>query len=264
MFKLLGLVAVAVLATTVETINAYAQDRTAALHAALAAAPWTPIATGIDKLATPASFDLHAFRMVPSAVKMRAVAQLNAAGSSAAEIADATHAALVVNGGFFWITPHGNLAPTGWLEADGKTLAPRKTCRACSGAVYADKAGVHIGREHDIKASRGITDAVQVGPMLVENGVVITFKPDGPAAARSAVCLDAARNVIVVVALSSLTLFELAELMQAPEKSGGFACETALNLDGGPSSQLVVTVPGAAEKLGTPRPVQNFLAFFLR
>jgi hypothetical protein len=257
------LAAGAALAVVAATVAAQAEDRLAGLHTALAAAAWTTIAPGLDRLVVAAPLDLHAFRLAPSAARLRVVPELKPAGSSAVEIADATHAALIINGGFFWITADGNLAPTGWLAAGGKTLAPRKACRACSGAVYADKSGIHIGRERQIKSAHGITDAVQVGPMLVENGAVIRFNPEGPAAARSAVCLDAGHNAIVVAVLSSLTLFELAQLMQAPEKSGGFACETALNLDGGPSSQVVVTVPGAAEKLGTQRPVQNFLAFDL-
>ena len=52
--------------------------------------------------------------------------------------------------------------------------------------------------------------------------------------------------------------------MLAPVKDGGFGCETALNLDGGPSTQVAVTIKGHAEQLGFPRPVQNFLAFELQ
>ena len=247
---------------------ALADDRLTGLHESVLTAVWRPLAPGFDRLATSVDpshgLTLFAYRFAPAHVSMRVVPQVNPGGSSAGEVAAAAKAGLIINAGFFWITPKADLAPTGWLKSMGKTLAPRKSCRACAGVVYADKSGIHIARERGIKTESVITDAVQVGPLLVERGAVITFKPDGPAAQRSAICLDHDGNVVVAAALSPLTLFELAELMQTPGTKGGFGCETALNLDGGPSTQIAVSIPGAEENLGTARPVQNFLAFALR
>ena len=263
--RLVAILCLAALADPCGPAKAQTASRLPALAAAVAAASWSPIAPGIERLATAGgALELQAYRLAPAAVRMRVVPALAPTGSSASEISAATHAALVINGGFFWITSKNALAPTGLLIADGKTLAPRKTCKACAGVVYADSKGVHIGREAALKGTRGIEAAVQVGPMLVEQGAVITFKPNGPEAARSAVCLDARHNIIVVAALSALTLFELAALLLVPAKDGGFGCTVALNLDGGPSTQLAVDVPGHGEHLGMPRPVQNFLAFELR
>ena len=267
--------AVALLVVTVLPQSARADDAAAQLpsplaplHHAIASSDWTAITPGVDRLSTTAApahvLALTAYRLAPTSIRMRVVPQLAPGGSSAVDIAASSHAAIVINAGFFWITPDNALAPTGLLISDGKTLAPRKDCRACPGVIYADKKGVHIERERNLKSVRGITAAVQVGPMLVEKGAVITFKPEGPAAARSAVCLDAAHNVIVVAALSALTLYEMAALMQAAPKDGGFGCDTALNLDGGPSTQVAVTIKGHSEQLGFPRPVQNFLAFELK
>ena len=268
-------IAVALLVATGLPQSARADDAAAQgpgslapLHQAIATSVWAAIAPGVDRLTTTASpaevLSLTAYRLAPNSIRLRVVPQLAPGGSSAVEIAASTHSAIVINGGFFWITPDNALAPTGLLISDGKTLAPRKDCRACPGVIYADKKGVHIERERNLKSTRGITAAVQVGPMLVENSAVITFKPEGPAAARSAVCLDPAHNVIVVAALSALTLYEMAALMQAAPTDGGFGCETALNLDGGPSTQVAVTIKGHSEQLGFPRPVQNFLAFELK
>ena len=97
--------------------------------------------------------------------------------------------------------------------------------------------------------------------MLVDEGKVLNFNPDGPAAPRTAVCLSG-RYIEVVATSRSLTLHGLAALLAAKRAAGGFDCTQAINLDGGSSTQMVADLPTTRGLLGFPVNVQNFLAFF--
>jgi hypothetical protein len=91
--------------------------------------------------------------------------------------------------------------------------------------------------------------AVQCGPRLIEaDGSVGIRTDDGQRAARTALCIrEGGRELDVIVAASQERLgagpglFQLARWLAEPlapgEPSG---CEAALNLDGGPSTGLVV------------------------
>jgi len=233
-----------------------------ALQIQLAAAQWEAKATGIERLAAPAG-DVVAYRLAQDKVTARVLGQLKAAGSPVSDVAAQAKAALTINGGYFWIKPNGALAPTGLLIIDGTKQAPLNTCQACTALLYSDARGLHITRPSAFRAARGVDSALQVGPMLVERGHVMAYKADGPAAARTAVCLSGG-SIIVLLAMRELTLHDLAALLAAKRAEGGFDCAQAINLDGGASSQLVADLPGDIERLGLPRPVQNVLAFFQR
>lgn len=97
-----------------------------------------------------------------------------------------------------------------------------------SGFVWADAAGVmHIARTSEPPI--GAQWAVQSGPLLVEQGHS-GIRRKGPAAPRSVIALR--RGSTIVIRTGSITLQDLAtDLVNA-------GIDTALNLDGGPSSAL--------------------------
>jgi uncharacterized protein YigE (DUF2233 family) len=241
-------------------------DRVTQLQKLVAAAKWRPLAKGIDELIVrePSVADLHVYRLAQKSVVMRVLAQTRGAGSAADEVGPAAKAWLVINGGFWWIKDDGSLAPNGLLIVDGAKLAPAKKCSVCSGVLYADKKGLHLDWSKAATSAKGIEAALQAGPMLVNPGNKLGIrKPGGPEAARSAVCLTG-ESIYVFAILNPLTMQETAKLLQAPEADGGFGCERAINLDGGTSTQVYVGIPGHTAKVGYPRPVQNFVAFFAK
>jgi hypothetical protein len=80
---------------------------------------------------------------------------------------------------------------------------------------------------------------VQGIPRLVIGGRVPGLKPQ--LAERTAVCAAAGRVVIVVATQAETTAF--ARFLAEPPEKAGLGCSDALNLDGGPSTQLVVRFP---------------------
>jgi exopolysaccharide biosynthesis protein len=119
----------------------------------------------------------------------------------------------------------------GRLIADGK--------RQSWGALVVNdtKARIVLGAEiTDHLAYRLVVQGI---PRLVVDGKVQQLKPQ--LAERSAVCAEGSVIVLVVSTKAGTTAF--ARFLADPPEKGGLGCRVALNLDGGPSTQLVVKLP---------------------
>ncbi len=145
---------------------------------------------------------------------------------TAAEFVEKTGAAAVLNGPFFDVDG----SPMGLLVVDGKER--QKLRRADWGVFYVDGAGAHIVHTRDFGGGSGTRQAFQVGPRLVVDGEVLGLKPQS--ARRTAVCTKSSGKVLALVSSVSVPAEELAKYL------AGQGCVNALNLDGGPSSQLFV------------------------
>jgi hypothetical protein len=86
---------------------------------------------------------------------------------------------------------------------------------------------------------------VQGIPRLLVGGKVPQLKPQ--IAERTAVCASGRVVVLVVSTRAEATAF--ARFLADPPDKGGLGCWDALNLDGGPSTQLVVKLPALALSL---------------
>jgi len=86
---------------------------------------------------------------------------------------------------------------------------------------------------------------VQGIPRLLVGGRVLQLKPQ--IAERTAVC--AGGNIVVLVVSTRVEATAFARFLADPPGRGGLGCWDALNLDGGPSTQLVVKLPGLALSL---------------
>lgn len=143
--------------------------------------------------------------------------------------------------------------PTGLVATRGQQLAPYRRGGG-SGLLL-------VGRERaELRASPRTAPSlspyelmIQCGPRLVEPGGKVGIRSDdGRRAARTAVCLrDHGRTLDLVVTwdvanpASGPGLLELARWLASPDAGPGGSCESALNLDGGPSTGLIVA--GAPE-----------------
>jgi len=101
------------------------------------------------------------------------------------------------------------------------------------------------GTDARIVLGSGISDPlahrliIQGIPRLVVGGKVPGLKAQ--VAERTAVCAAGSRVVIVVATKAESTAF--ARFLAEPSEKTGLGCSDALNLDGGPSTQLVVRLP---------------------
>lgn len=176
---------------------------------------------------------------------------------SVRDIAEGLGAICAVNAGFYDESDR----PVGLHVSRGRTLRPwGMRHKTSAGVLY-----FHDGRWKIIangtyraywvrrRPPKPMTEAVQCYPLLVAKGRVLrSWQAGSKIAARSAVGLDARGRLLFAVTendiLSGLSLCEMAEFMRS-----ALGCEIALNLDGGPSSQLYLRhgttrleVPGRA------------------
>ena len=110
------------------------------------------------------------------------------------------------------------------------------------GALVVDGRKARIMLGADIPDYRVYRLVVQGIPRLVVQGQVQRLKPQ--IAERTAVCAEG--SVVVLVVSTHAESTALARFLADPADKGGLACVDALNLDGGPSTQLVVKLPGLA------------------
>lgn len=114
-----------------------------------------------------------------------------------------------------------------------------------------------VGPDALVKERRNVV--VQGTPRLVVGGRVEHLKEQ--VARRTAVCTDGKRLTVVVTSAIEFNAF--ARLLAAPLETGGAGCTEALNLDGGPSTQLTVRA-GALTLDEGGQPVPNALALIPR
>lgn len=148
----------------------------------------------------------------------------------APEWADKTGALAAINGGYF----DNNSRPLGLRIADGKRTNAIYS-RANWGVFYLRDGRAQITHTRDYKPSPRTQQALQCGPRLVVNGKPTDLKPQW--ARRSGVGVDAQGRVVLAVCDGALSFDDWAALWASAD---GMGCRDALNLDGGPSTQLSV------------------------
>lgn len=137
---------------------------------------------------------------------------------------------VATNASFFDETgkPMGRIADKGIMLGDDR-LGPW-------GALIIDKGVARIVKGDTLPVDRtGGALVVQGIPRLVVGGEVPKLKP--ASAERTAVCADGTM-LTVVVTTKPVDTTAFARFLARPRDKGGLGCKDALNLDGGPSTQL--------------------------
>jgi len=201
---------------------------------------FTPVAPGIDyaifdkRAEDIEPFQIHAFKIDLEVADIRLVSAGGSASRRTVEQIVAPYPAVVaVNASFF--DTEGRAIGLGVNE--GQLVAVGK--RQSWGALVVEGKKPRIVLGGDIQDYRAYRLVVQGIPRLVVGGKVQRLKPQ--VAERTAVCAGGSSITIAVTTKVETTDFARF-LADAPER-GGLGCSDALNLDGGPSTQLVVRLP---------------------
>jgi hypothetical protein len=184
-------------------------------------------------------FSGHAFKIDLDVAELRLVPTGGPSSRrTVEEIVAAYPAVVAINASFF----DKDGRAMGLAVDEGRLIAGDK--RQSWGALVVNrKARIVLGGEiADPLAYRLV---VQGLPRLVVGGKVQPLKPQ--VAERTAVCAEGSVVVLVVSRKVGTTAF--ARFLADPTEKGGLGCEVALNLDGGPSTQLVVKLPALALSL---------------
>ncbi len=157
-----------------------------------------------------------------------------------------TGAVAVINGGYF----DENSKSIGLRVANGKRT--HAFYSRANWGVFTIRDGVAaIAHTRDYQGSPRTQEALQCGPRLVVDGVVTDLKPQS--ARRSGLGIQADGKVVLAVSDGALMFDDWAALWADPN---GLNCRDALNLDGGPSTQMTVVPPShpVAVRGGWPVP----------
>lgn len=143
-------------------------------------------------------------------------------------------AVAALNGGYFL----KNYKPTGWAKDKAKTYGKANKKSTKGGIVAVKGKKLFIGRLADAPFDPEFV--IQNSPLLVDPGAKVSIKSsDGRKAPRTVACVANSTLRFILIAAQTAegpTLLETAELLAKPVKDGGFGCDAALNLDGGPST----------------------------
>ena len=158
-----------------------------------------------------------------------------------------------VNGGYYGDAKQ----PLGLRISRGRKLSPLHG--TMWGVFYVRKGRAHIVPTEKFIMRSDITEAVQCGPRLVENGVVQKLK--NQYARRTGIGVTADGKVVLAVADGSLSLPDWAKFWA---DKNGLNCTDALNLDGGPSSQLSLRSKAKTLRVDSGRAVSDALLITAR
>jgi hypothetical protein len=126
---------------------------------------------------------------------------------------------------------------------EGRVMASSKQRNWGALVIDGQRGRIVLGADiQDHLAHRLIVQGI---PRLLVGGRVQQLKPQ--IAARTAVCAEG--NVVVLVVSTKAEATAFARFLADPPDKGGLGCWDALNLDGGPSTQLVVKLPALALSL---------------
>lgn len=226
-------------------------DPVPALRLASLSAGWEGIGDGLTyqrAVATDYGISLHAWRFEPKKYRLSVAHSENAFGSTAEEFRRSKSAVVAMNAGFFDLDIRSRLSPVGLLVANGSEISSfdeEKAATPLSGILYSRDDEIGILPARQFQGSEEFDMAVQSGPLVVDpggtNGI---YSNSFDRLNRSAVCIDDEGSVTLAHISGGLSLFEFGDLLATDIDDGGLGCERAINLDGGPSSQVSVAAEG--------------------
>jgi len=174
---------------------------------------------------------VHAFRAPARRVEVASGAYLNAP-----KWLKRTRARVAINGGYF----DGRGDPMGLRVSQKRQSSPLR--RADWGVFWTKNGRAHISHTRDFGSRIRPDEAMQCGPRLVVRGKITDLKPQF--SRRSGIGIDARGRVVVAVADGPMSLRDWAQVWS---KTDGLSCRDALNLDGGPSTQLAFAAQNQGE-----------------
>lgn len=200
-----------------------------------------------------ATLELHLVAFDRRRCRLR-VLELPPGGTVAGTLRE--HGALAgVNGGYF--KPGG--IPLGLVVSGGQTVHPLETAKILSGVLTVTPRGSALLRTAEFKLRRGVRDALQAGPFLVDHGGAVAGLNDTRRAERTVLLADK-EGVAALLTTAPVTLAELGKILATPGVLPGLKIERALNLDGGSSTALWVAADPAPFSRSEWKPVRNAVA----
>lgn len=162
---------------------------------------------------------------------------------------------VAVNGGYF----DGQFEPVELCVIDGREISPLSKRSPLSAVISTNAAG----QLDVLPASHyhgGAHAAIQAGPFVIDPGGTIGVTELAAGRAKRTMLAVTTGGDCVVVSASEASLYEMAQVLaNAPRLIGCGPIDRAVNLDGGPSTTLMLRGDTRPKSAGGP--VRNYLLF---
>lgn len=162
-----------------------------------------------------------------------------------------------VNGAYF----HEDMRPVGLMVANGEQIHPFEKAKLLAGVLTVRPGKIDIVRSSRFEAGKNLREALQCGPMLLEDAAPVPGLNSERNARRTVVATDE-RGRWALIYLTSVTLADTANILLLPGLLGDWSPRTALNFDGGGSSGLWVNSTPVALSRPEFSHVRNYLGVF--
>ncbi len=169
----------------------------------------------------------------PSAFTFRVVSNDEGRYGSVEDAARAEDAVAGVNGGYF--QPDGT--PVGLLISDNRTVHKFETAKLLSGVFFVRDGKPGLVRSQRFGKIKSVSQAIQCGPFLLEDGKSLNGLNNERSAPRTFVFMGN-DSVWGFGICRSVTLAEMSQILGLHDLLGHTSLVTALNLDGGSSTQF--------------------------
>lgn len=144
-----------------------------------------------------------------------------------------------INGGYF----EANLDPVGLLISNGRLVHRLQKAKLLSGIFYVGNGRPGLVRTREFPGTKGIEQAIQCGPFLVDGGRAVTGLDDKRVAARTFIFL-CGPSIWGFGICRSATLEDMGDILAQATMIPDHHIVRALNLDGGSSTTFYTRTEG--------------------
>lgn len=159
-----------------------------------------------------------------------------------------------VNGGYFKL----NLDPLGLLISKGKSIHPLQKAQLLSGIFAIRNGHPELRRVAKYAGSKGVSEAIQCGPFLVDNGRPVPGLNASHTAARTFI-FTCNSSIWGIGICRSVTLAEMGNILAKAKLIPEHRITHALNFDGGSSTTFYVKLPDREISSTGVKVVSNYL-----
>ncbi len=170
-----------------------------------------------------------------SDVVLESVPNLDGQFGGLREIADSNGAVAGVNGGYF----AEGLSPIGLLISNDRVIHPLQRAKILTGIFYVKGGRPALVRTREFPGTKGIQQAIQCGPFLVDGGHSVPGLDNERVAARTFV-FTCSSSLWGFGICRSVTLQEMGEILGDLSPIPDHRISRALNFDGGSSTTIYV------------------------
>jgi exopolysaccharide biosynthesis protein len=174
-------------------------------------------------------------------VRFQVVPNVDGRISGVREAVDVARAIAGINGGYF----QSDLQPDGLLISGGTIAHPIVHARLLSGVFLQKRGRPELKRVQELTSVKGLEEAIQCGPFLVDNRRAVPGLNQDRVAARTFV-FTCASEIWGVGICRSVTLADLSRILSDLKLIPGHPIFRALNFDGGSSTALYVRLQSKA------------------